>query len=115
MKSERRFAKTWVRGITAFIAVCAGLWFITESWGVPQVRRIAVEAMRQPAPATDGTDGDNPMGVPVYRCSAGAYAPLVVRADYQWQNGPKSGEGTAFYLWLFGGTFHIGEMGHQAF
>ena len=104
-------AKKWLLGTSAAAALYMGLWWVTEIYGVPQVRDATVQAMQQPRLKHDGAEpGDDPMEGPFYRCYAGAYGPLVVGADYQWQNGPRSGKGTALYLWCFGHTFHIRDM-----
>jgi hypothetical protein len=112
---KRLSAKKWLLGITSAVAVYLVLWWLTEAWGVPQVRTVAVEAMRQPAPQRDGSEpGDDPMAGPIYQCSAGAYGPLVVRADYQWQNGAGAGKGSTLYAWIFGRTFPIREVRSEA-
>lgn len=103
-----QWAKKWYLGVTAAAVIYAGLWFITESWGVPEIRQVTVEVIRQPALDRDGSeDSGGPASGPFYRCSAGAYAPLVIRADYQWQNGVQSGEGWMLYFWCFGHTFRL--------
>ena len=109
MNAKRRSIK-WLITLMAAGMVYAILWYVTEIYGVPQVRQAAVDSVRQPF---DPSAGDGPVEYPVYRCSAGAYAPLVVRADYQWQSGPRSGDGATLYLWLFGRTWRVREMSHR--
>jgi hypothetical protein len=92
------------------MAVYAALWFVTENYGVPQVRTVAIQAMEQPVTYAEGLEG-NEAGItgPIYRCSAGAVAPFFVRTTHSWQNGASGASGSGVYLWLFGRAWRIRE------
>jgi hypothetical protein len=110
MKTTRRISKKLGLGLLTAAAMYAGLWFVTETLGVPQVRNAAVQAMEQPVPTTDDSQpGDEFITGPVYRCSAGALAPFVVRAHHQWQSGMEGDTGSSVYLWFFGPSIRIRE------
>src|SRR6266478_8493151 len=103
-------AMAWRRHFTKrrllFLAVAFGLyaaaWFLTHRVGAPQVRSVAVEAMRVPPHYTDISERTDRVTGPVYWCASRACAPFLVRADYGWQGGPLNGDGgSTLYLWLF--------------
>ena len=113
MIHKQNYTKKWLLGLTTAAGVYAGLWFVTEACGVPQVRGIAAEAMRQSAfNAATTQPTDQQSREPSSSCSAAAYAPLMVRTECRWENGLQSGDGKSLYLWLFGPTFRIHEMRH---
>jgi hypothetical protein len=113
MIHKQNYTKKWLLGLTAAAGAYAGLWFVTEACGVPQVHGIAAKAMRQSAfNAATPQPTDQQFPTPIFSCSAGAYAPLMVRAEYRWENGLQSGDGKSLYLWLFGPTYRIHEMRH---
>jgi hypothetical protein len=114
---------TWTRHFTrrrALVLVVGlvlynGLWFLTHLFGAPQVRNIAVQAMRVPPHYRDVSGREERIAGPAYYCSSRAYGPFLVRADYGWHAGPLSGDGgRALYLWLFGRAFRIRELEHWA-
>lgn len=105
--------RKWVLGMAAAGGVYGGLWFATESFGVPNVRRAAVTAIEQPVLQADASEGRGGLVAgPVYRCSAGAYAPFVVRADYAWENGAAREAGHSVYIWVPGRTFRLHDVRH---
>jgi hypothetical protein len=111
MIHKQNYSKKWLLGLTTAAGVYAGLWFVTEACGVPQVRGIAAEAMRQSAfNAATPQPTEQQFPDPTFSCSAGAYAPLMVRTKCRWENGLQSADGKSLYLWLFGHTFRIHEM-----
>ena len=113
MIHKQNHAKKWFLGLTTAAAAYAGLWFVTEACGVPQVRGIAAEAMRQSAfNAATSQPSDQHFPDPVFSFAASAYAPLMVRTECRWENGLQSGDGKSLYLWLFGRAFRIHEMRH---
>ncbi|MHC1767019.1 MAG: hypothetical protein AB9869_22415 [Verrucomicrobiia bacterium] len=113
MMFKRLSGKKWLLGIAAATAVYGGLWFVTESLGVPQVRIAAVRAIEQPVLNADSSElSEGFMTGPVYRCSAGAYGPFVVRADYSWENGATGESGHTLYLWIPGRTFRLHDVRH---
>ena len=113
MIHKQNYTKKWLLGLTAAAGAYAGLWFVTEACGVPKVHGIAAEAMRQSAfNAATAQATDQQFPTPIFSCSAGAYAPLMVRTECRWKNGLQSGDGKGLYLWLFGRTFRIHEMRH---
>jgi len=113
MIHKQNNTKKWLLGLTTAAGAYAGLWLVTEACGVPKVRGIAAEAMRQSAfNAATLELTDQEFRDPASSCSAGAYAPLMVRTKYRWENGLQSGDGRGLYLWLFGPTFRIHEMRH---
>jgi hypothetical protein len=98
--------------IAAAAAIYAGLWWFTETVGVPEVRRVTVNSIEQPILPINPSEPTEPAAVPVYWCFAAAYGPLVVRAKYQWQNGAAEGAGHSYYLWLFGPAIRIHHVPH---
>jgi hypothetical protein len=107
---KRQSAKKWLLGLGAGVAAYGALWLVTEAWGVPQVRRVAIKAMEQPLSTGEpsGRSGDSMAG-PVYECAAGACAPFVIRADYRWENGEAGNSGSRYYVWLFGPALRVCE------
>ena len=113
MLHKQNYRKKWLFCLTIAVGAYAALWFVTEACGVPQVRGIATEVMRQSAfNAATPQPTEQQFSDPILSCSAGAYAPLIVRTKYRWENGLQSGDGKSLYLWLFGHTFRIHEMRH---
>jgi len=113
MQHKQDYKKKWLLWLTTAVGAYAGLWFVTEVCGVPQVRGIGAEAMRQSAfNAATPQPIDQQFPDPNFSCSAGAYAPLVVRTECRWKNGLQSGDGKSLYLWFFGPTYRIHEMRH---
>lgn len=111
MLLRRGHGKKWVFGVTAVAAVYAMLWFVTAVRGVPQVRGIATDATnvlasnaRESEPVANARPGQS-TGVAVH-----SYVPLLIHADYHWQNRFESGTGKTVYLWLFGRALRIHEM-----
>jgi hypothetical protein len=106
--------RKWLFGVAAAGAVYGGLWFVTESYGVPQVRSAAVRALEKPVLNTESSEvSEGFITEPVYRCSAGAYAPFVVRADYSWENGAAGESGHSVYIWLPGRMFRVRHVRHR--
>ena len=111
MLLRRGHGRKWVFGITGIAAVYALLWFVTEVRGVPQVRSITAEATNALASNADESEPkanahpDQSTDVVVH-----SYVPLMIRADYHWQNRVESGTGRTVYLWLFGRAVRIQEM-----
>lgn len=96
--------------LLAAAAAYAGLWLVTEAYGVPKIRNTAVQAMEHPVLAADDAEAGDPfINGPIYRCSAGALAPFVVRAHHQWQSGLEGDTGSSIYLWFFGRSICIRE------
>jgi len=113
MIHNKNHAKKWLFGFTAAAAAYAGLWFVTEARGVPQVGGMAADEMRHSAlkaAPPEPTDQHSPG--PVFSYSAGSYAPLLVHTECRWESGLQSGDGKSLYVWLFGPTFRIHEMRH---
>lgn len=114
MMFKGRSGRKWVLGIAAAGAVYGGLWFVTENFGVPQVRSAAVAAIEQPVLPSDSSEAsDGLVSLPIYKCSAGAYAPFVVRADYSWENGAAGESGHSLYIWLPGRMFRLRDVRHR--
>ena len=115
MTWRRHFTKRQLFILAAALLLYGGLWFLTHRLGSPQVRSIAVETMHVPPHYTDISERRDRVTGPTYYCSARAYAPLLVRADYGWHGGPLYGDGgSALYLWFFGRSFRIRELEHWA-
>src|SRR5216110_2504873 len=110
---------TWKRCFTkkvlvVLLATVIFSWLLTQFIGAPQVHRAAVATMPI-TPSFTEISRATPQHVtgPIYYCSAVAYAPFLVRADYGWHAGGETGDGaSAFYLWIFGLTFRLHEFGH---
>ena len=101
-------------GIAAAGAVYGGLWLVTENFGVPQIRSAAVAAIEQPVLQSNSSEASEGLVTgPIYRCSAGAYAAFVVRADYSWENGAAGESGHSVYIWLPGRMFRIRDVRHR--
>ena len=111
MLLRRGHGRKWVFGITGIAAVYALLWVVTDVRGVPQIRSITSKATNELASKADeseplaNTRPNQSTGVVVR-----SYAPLMIRADYYWQNQFESGTGRTVYLWLFGRALRIHEM-----
>jgi hypothetical protein len=99
--------------VAATAAIYAGLWWFTEAVGVPEIRRVTVNSIEQPILSNDHSEPNEPAAVPVYRCFAAAYGPLVVGSTYQWQNGAAEGSGHGIYLWLFGPAIRVHHTPHN--
>jgi hypothetical protein len=114
MAWRRHLSKTRVKVIAAFALFYAGLWFVTHQFGAAQVRAVAVEAMHRPSQYSETSpQRTNLFGSRFYWCTVRAYAPFILHADYGWQGGPLYGDGgSALYLWFFGPTFRIRDLGH---
>ncbi len=112
MTWRRLLTKKRLAVLVGLLALYGSLWFITLRYGVPQVNRSAVEAMRVPSSYTDISDGRVATGG-VYYCRSRVYAPLLVHTEYGWHGGPLYGDGgRAIYLWLGGASFRVQELEH---
>jgi hypothetical protein len=112
MTFKREYAKRWLFGMALVATPYAALWFVTEVYGVPMVRGVATQAVRELASNADTSTTDRQGARPVQWCSAGAYGPLAVHAEFHWQNELESGDGKNLYLWCFGRTLLIHETRH---
>ena len=108
---KREYARKWLFGLTVAAAAYGGLWFVTEVFGVPQVRIVATKAVQEFASNADtsATGTDQHGARPVQWSSTAAYGPLIVHADFHWQNQFESGDAKNLYLWFFGRTFSVHE------
>jgi hypothetical protein len=96
------------------------LWFVTQFFGVSQVRHIATNAMHVPKSSTDisaeaglcGVPFDSKAQMPYHWCAARAYAPFLLVARYGVIRGGFDGEGgSTIYVWLFGYTVELPYLG----
>ena len=93
MNIKQWFTKKRLLQIAVFGVFYVSLWWLTHVVGAPQVREMVLKI-----PATRG-DEDG--------CYARAYAPFIVRADYQFGHMFNGSGGGAIYFWAFGRTFKI--------
>lgn len=117
---------TWQRHITkrrllillvllAAASLYSGAWYLTHLYGVPQVRSAVAKTMRFSPEYTKLPKRPPAFTGPCYYCSSEFYAPFLVQVDYGWHGGPLyGGGGTALYLWFFGHTYRMQELGQWA-
>jgi len=113
MKIRRHLTQRRLLVLGAVVVLYASFWFLTHLIGAPQIRNVAVEAMRVPAQGMIEPSGQrSPV---ISHCFTKTYAPFLVRADYGWGDGSLYGDGgSALYLWFFGRAIHVKELAHWA-
>jgi len=113
MKIRRHLTQRRLLALVAVVVLYASFWFLTHLIGAPQIRNVAVEAMRVP---TQGMMEPSGQRSPVTSyCFTKAYAPFLVRADYGWGGGSLYGDGgSSLYLWFFGRAIRVKELEHWA-
>jgi hypothetical protein len=108
-----RFRRRWLC-LLGVIGSYLLLWELTQLFGMPEV----VRKVRASMPIISSYQyTDVPRNVkfatngPVYYCRTTAYAPFVVRAEYDWHGGRLFGAGgSGLYFWFFGFTTQIKEI-----
>jgi hypothetical protein len=102
--------------LTGAVIIYASLWGLTQRVGAPQVRKIAVDSFHFPASFTDVTHtSSRDVRSPAYYCRAVAWAPFLVRIEYDWESGPLTGDGgRVLYLCIFGASFRLWQYAHWA-
>src|SRR5260370_1081275 len=91
-------------------AVYCLLWLVTGFFGIQQAHAIALHQMRDfLATWTDISNmPTTPPKGPAYYFRASAYAPFLIRSDYDWVSGPLAGGGgSSWYFWFLGTLIHL--------
>ncbi len=108
MKWRRHFTKKRLLILAAAPALYAGLWFLTDRVGSPQVRSVVVGDLYDAPGFTDISDGKNHAAGPYYYCKTRTIAPFLVHVDYGRHRARLSGHGGSYlYLWFFGFTDRV--------
>lgn len=111
MKWRRHFTKKRMLVLAAVPVLYAGLWFLTDRIGSPQVRSVVVGDLDHAPGFTDVSDEKMRAAGPYYYCKTRTIAPFLVHVDYGRHRARLSGHGGSYlYFWFFGFTDCVGAL-----